>query len=476
MLVGRLHGQRRAAAREHARDLLARFDLLDAAGRPAKGYSGGMRRRLDLAAALVSRPSVLFLDEPTTGLDPRSRLALWSTIEGLVADGTTVLLTTQYLDEADRLADRIAVIDRGRVIADGTTDELKDRLRGERLEVRLVDPAAVPRATAALRALGEIETAGAAGDGIVTAQLHTRDGAIVQAVRRLDAAGIDVEDVALRRPTLDDVFLSLTGHTADDRARGGGGMSRLVTDTLIVAERNLVRLPRTPDLFVAFTIQPVMFVLLFVYVFGGAIVTPGYDYVDFLIPGIIVQNIAFGGFGTALGLCEDLTRGLVDRFRSLPMSRAAILAGRTLADLATNALALVILLATGLLLGFSFNAGVAEIAGGIALLLLFGYAFSWVFALLGASVSSPEAANSLGFMAVFPLTFISSAFVPIDSMPDGLREFAEVNPFTVLCDAMRRLWLDAPDGSVVAAVAWSLAIIAVFAPLAVRRYQRAAGG
>jgi ABC-2 type transport system permease protein/oleandomycin transport system permease protein len=252
-------------------------------------------------------------------------------------------------------------------------------------------------------------------------------------------------------------------------------MTRQVTDTLIIAERNLVRLRRAPDLLLAFTVQPVMFVLLFAYVFGGAIRTPGYDYVDFLLPGIIVQNIAFGGFVTALGLNEDLKKGLIDRFRSLPMARAAVLAGRTLADVVTNLLSVLVLIATGLIIGFSFDASLLEIVGGIALLVLFGYAFSWVFALLGLLVSSPEAANSLGFIAVFPLTFISSAFVPAESMPAALQWFAEVNPFTVVVDAMRALWLDAPAGnSVWGAVVWSLVIIAVFAPLAVQRYRRTA--
>ena len=252
-------------------------------------------------------------------------------------------------------------------------------------------------------------------------------------------------------------------------------MMRLVNDTLIIAERNLVRLPRAPDLLLAFTVQPVMFVLLFVYVFGGAIQTPGYEYVDFLIPGIIVQNIAFGGFVTALGLNEDLNKGLIDRFRSLPMARPAVLAGRTLADVVTNLLSVVVLLVTGLIIGFSFDAGIGEIVGGLALLLLFGYAFSWVFALLGLLVSSPESANSVGFIAVFPLTFISSAFVPVESMPSALQWFAEVNPFTVTVDAMRALWLGAPAGdSVWGAVVWSLVIIAVFAPLAVARYRRTA--
>jgi ABC transporter DrrB family efflux protein len=252
-------------------------------------------------------------------------------------------------------------------------------------------------------------------------------------------------------------------------------MRRLVTDTMVVAERNLVRLPRAPDLLLAFTVQPVMFVLLFVYVFGGAIQTPGYAYVDFLIPGIIVQNIAFGGFVTALGLNEDLNKGLIDRFRSLPMARPAVLAGRTLADVVTNLLSVIVLLVTGLIIGFSFDAGIGEIVGGLALLLLFGYAFSWVFALLGLLVSSPESANSVGFIAVFPLTFISSAFVPVESMPSALQWFAEVNPFTVTVDAMRALWLGAPAGdSVWGAVVWSLVIIAVFAPLAVARYRRTA--
>jgi ABC transporter DrrB family efflux protein len=254
-------------------------------------------------------------------------------------------------------------------------------------------------------------------------------------------------------------------------------MRRLVTDTLVIAERNLVRLPRAPDLLIAFTVQPIMFVLLFVYVFGGAISTPGYDYVDFLIPGIIVQNIAFGGFVTALGLNEDLHKGLIDRFRSLPMARSAVLAGRTLADIATNFLSMVVLLVTGLIIGFSFDASVGEIALGILLLLVFGYAFSWVFALLGMLVSSPEAANSVGFLAVFPLTFISSAFVPADSLPAALKWFADINPFTIVVDAIRALWLGAPAGNYIwGAFVWSAVIIVVFAPLAVWRYRKAAGG
>jgi ABC-2 type transport system ATP-binding protein len=214
-LFGRLYQLASAEARARADELLERFDLSDAADRTVKTYSGGMRRRLDLASALIGRPRLLFLDEPTTGLDPRSRLGMWDVIRGLVREGVTLLLTTQYLEEADELADTIAVVDHGRIIARGTADELKAQVGGERIEVVVHDPAAIARAA-------ELLTDNHGGD--VSTDQHTRrltvsaergvEG-LVQVVRDFDGAGIKIDDIALRRPTLDDVFLSLTGHAAE---------------------------------------------------------------------------------------------------------------------------------------------------------------------------------------------------------------------------------------------------------------------
>ncbi len=227
-MVGQLYQMKPRAARERAGELLDRFNLSDAADRPAKTYSGGMRRRLDLAAALVVRPPVMFMDEPTTGLDPRNRQQLWEVIEELVSGGTTLLLTTQYLEEADRLAHDICVIDHGKVIARGTSDELKARTGGERVEVVVHERDDIPTATTVMSGFSADAAAGAQA----TVEQHTRritvpvsGGAklLAEVIRELDARGIEIDDIGLRRPTLDDVFLSLTGHAAEDVQGGKDG-------------------------------------------------------------------------------------------------------------------------------------------------------------------------------------------------------------------------------------------------------------
>ena len=216
-MIGRLYGLSKRHAKQRSRELLKRFQLAEAADRTARGYSGGMRRRLDLAGALVAEPKVVVLDEPTTGLDPRGRLEMWQVIEQLVATGATVLLTTQYLEEADRLADSIVVIDKGVVIARGTAEELKQRIGGERLELVLEDVADVPRAVRILEEVGTSEPVVEEPIRTVTVSVDAGAKALVQALRKLDAQHLALQDVALRRPTLDDVFLALTGRaTATD--------------------------------------------------------------------------------------------------------------------------------------------------------------------------------------------------------------------------------------------------------------------
>jgi ABC-2 type transport system ATP-binding protein len=228
-MFGRLYNLPKAVARRRAEELLSQFDLADAASRVVKTFSGGMRRRLDLAASLIFAPEVLFLDEPTTGLDPRGRLRMWDIIEELAAGGATILLTTQYMEEADRLADRIAVLDRGRVIAEGTTDELKAQIGGERLEVTVTNQGDLPRAVDVLRTHcnGDVHVEAEQRHAAVPVTAGAR--ALAAAVRELDAAGIHLDDLSLHRPTLDDVFLALTGRVAEPTegdAEGDGALGR----------------------------------------------------------------------------------------------------------------------------------------------------------------------------------------------------------------------------------------------------------
>ena len=246
-------------------------------------------------------------------------------------------------------------------------------------------------------------------------------------------------------------------------------------DGWVLAKRNLVQIPRIPELLVFAAIQPVIFVLLFRYVFGGAINVGGESYVDFLMAGIFVQTVAFGGIATGIGLAEDLQKGLVDRFRTLPMARSAVLTGRTVADLVRNMFVVVVMLVVGLLVGFRPEAGVFGWAGSIGLLLLLSFAFSWIGAVVALLINSVEAVQSAGFIWLFPLTFASSAFVPTESMPGWLQTFADHQPISVVVDSVRGFLLDQPVGSAGwQALAWCVGILLVCVPLSVSLYRRTA--
>ncbi|GAC1411241.1 MAG: ABC transporter permease [Actinomycetota bacterium] len=247
-----------------------------------------------------------------------------------------------------------------------------------------------------------------------------------------------------------------------------------VRDSFAIATRNLIAYKRIPQLLVFSTIQPVMFVLMFRYVFGGAIHVPGQSYVDFLMPGIFVQTVTFGAMAAAIGLASDLKSGLIERFQSLPMARSAVLSGRTIADLVRNVFVVLLMTGVGMLVGFRVHTGLIAFLGGISLVLLFGYALAWVFAAVGLLVGDPETAQAAAFPILAPLVFASAVFVPISSMPGWLKGFASHQPVSVTASAIRALMNGGPTSwLVIQSVAWSLAIIAVFAAIAVRRYRKA---
>ena len=249
--------------------------------------------------------------------------------------------------------------------------------------------------------------------------------------------------------------------------------SAIFADAVVIARRNLTRIARTPQLLVFATIQPVMFVLLFRYVFGGAIHVPGISYVDYLIPGIIVQTVVFGATSTAVGLSEDMSKGIIDRFRSLPMSRSAVLAGRTIADLVRNVFVVLLMIVVGTAVGFRFHNGFLPAVAAVVVALLLGYALSWVFALIGLTVADPETAQLAGFLPIFPLVFASSVFTSTQNMPGWLQAFANVQPITRAANAVRALTEGGPiSANLIWTLLWSIAILAVFAPLAVRRYRQ----
>lgn len=261
----------------------------------------------------------------------------------------------------------------------------------------------------------------------------------------------------------------LVDHSPDD-LRGW------VVDAGVLTARNLRHFMRQPRLIVFSTIQPIMFVVLFVYVFGGAmeeVLPPDLDYVHFLLPGIFVQSAAFRSTQTAVALAEDLERGVIDRFRSMPMSRSAVIAGRTLADLVRSIVVILIMIAVGYMIGFRFQAGLLGAIGAIVVVALFGLALSWIFAWLALVVPGAEAAQSASFVAIFPLVFASSIFVPIETMPAWLETFATVSPITIAADAARALSLGGPFlADLVGTLAWTVGLVSVFATLAVRRYRR----
>jgi ABC-2 type transport system permease protein len=268
--------------------------------------------------------------------------------------------------------------------------------------------------------------------------------------------------------------------TAATAPRTQGGLRQALADGGVVTWRNLKRIPRIPELAIFAIIQSIMFVLLFAFVFGGAIPIPGGNYREYLMPGIFAQTITFASATTAIGVVDDMAKGIIDRFRSLPMARSAVLTGRSVADIAYNGGILVVLMVSGFVVGWGVHTGILEFLGGVALLLLFGFAMTWLGIWLGLSVPTVEVAQQVSFTVIFPITFVSNAFVPIQTMPSWLQPFAEWNPVSTLTAATRQLWgnpMAFPTGSfpsrypILVTLLWVALILAVFVPLGVRKYR-----
>jgi ABC-2 type transport system permease protein len=263
-------------------------------------------------------------------------------------------------------------------------------------------------------------------------------------------------------------------------------LAETISDSVVITRRNLIKVKRVPDLIVFATLSPIMFVVLFRYVFGGAINLPdGITYAEFLLPGIFAQTVVFGSTITGASIADDLQKGLIDRFRSLPMSRSAVLIGRTVADLGLNLISIFVMAVTGLLVGWRINTSVGEAAAGFLILLVFAYAISWLMALVGLLVRTPEVVNNASFIVIFPLTFVANTFVPLESFPPVLRTFAEWNPVSAVVQAARELFGNIPAGApvpdvwslqhpVLYTLLWAAVVLVVFIPLSVRAYLRTA--
>ena len=409
-----------------ADDLLARFSLTDAGNRKASTYSGGMRRRLDIAMSLIGNPPVIFLDEPTTGLDPQARIEVWQTVKELASNGTTVLLTTQYLDEAEQLADRIAILHQGTIIQNGTLAELK----------QLLPPA-------------------------------------------------EVEYVE-KQPSLEDVFLALVGGTGENgitddarrqrRRSGTKGIpmtTHVLGDTGVLTGRSLRHILRSPDTIITTAVTPIALMLLFVYVFGGAInIGSDESYIDYMLPGILLITIASGVAYTAYRLFLDMQGGIFERFQSMPIARSSVLWAHVLTSLVANLVSVAIVIGVALIMGFRTGASVGAWLAVAGILILFTLALTWIAVIAGLSAKTVDGASAFSYPLIF-LPFISSAFVPTDSMPGPVAWFAENQPVTSIVNTIRALFAQEPVGSDIwIALAWLVGILVVAYAFAIAIYRR----
>ncbi len=494
-LIARLLKFPAREARQRANELLQAFDLKEAAGKLVKDFSGGMRRRLDIAASIVKITDVLFLDEPTTGLDPRSRNALWTIIRNLAKKGTTILLTTQYLDEAEQLADKITVIDHGRVIKEGTSNELKASVGNNLLHVHLdgVSPAHLDKVLKKVEAI--------AGSFVneqkkLSFQVEGQKQAVA-ILDQLEKNQIPVSSFNLSRPDLNEVFLSLTGKPHKENSDTEGDTeseeaeplnisvsqvlehsmpdhkSGFLGNKMMFGWRNLIKIKHIPEQFFDALITPVMFTFMFTFIFGGALAGSTKAYLQFFIPGILVQTLTFNSMYAGININNDISKGIFDRFRSMPIWLPAPLSGIFIGDFFRHLVSGSLVFLFGFILGFRTEAGIGAITGSFAIMILFAMSISFFFIIMGLVMRSVSAVMSFGWIILMPLVFMSNIFAEPATMPGWLQSFISYNPLAWQVDAVRGLLAkNASLPLILKALGASVAITAILFPLTVWIYKK----
>ena len=500
-LVARLLGIGASAAQKRVDELLSFFSLKDARNRLVKHYSGGMRRRLDIAASIVKTPDILFLDEPTTGLDPRSRNRLWNVIREIAKGGTTVVLTTQYLDEADQLADRITVVDEGRIVSDGTADELKASVGKNVLHLHLNNPNDVN-----LERVADIlcsyapKYAGTVSIIKNSVTMSVSNAAqSIEILTHLESENVGIKSYSLSRPSLDEVFLALTGDPKDtseekintdaQNVLNGDSNNRIaetivssnhaphhasmIMDSIMLGWRSLLKVKHIPEQFVDVLITPVMFTFMFAFLLGGALAGSVDAYLAFLVPGMLVQTLTFNSVYSGMNIHTDISKGIFDRFKSMPIWSASPFFGLFVGDCLRHVISGIFLLIFSMIIGFRFECGLLHITLALFLMIVFALSMSWLFLILALVMRSLSAVMSTGWMILMPLVFLSNIYASPETMPQWLQHVISFNPVTWQVDAARILFAGQFNlPLILKSLASSLTITIALAPIAVRLYQR----
>ncbi len=498
VLFARLMGYSSSESAGKANNLLDFFELAGSRNQLVKYYSGGMRRKLDLAVSMLRTPEVLFLDEPTTGLDPRSRNELWTIINQLSSQGTTILLTTQYMEEADRLADMITVLDRGMIISEGTSDELKALVGGNILQVTL-DGTGSPEEMINLSRLESLTGKAVTIDhenGTLTIPVDTA-GQAIESLDRIREEKLVISNFHLTRPDLDEVFLALTGkpagedeqtseaapvHRSDlrkdeiDRLFGSPVSARhsgIITQHMMFAWRALLKIKHIPEQYIDVLVTPIMFTFMFTYLFGGAVAGSTREYLQFLIPGILVQSLSFNTMYAGINIHTDVSKGIFDRFRSMPVWLPAPLAGIFIGDVLRYLISGIVVMAFGIMIGYRPEAGVPAIALAFLIAIFFASSISWMAVIIGLTFRNASAVMSLGWLILTPIVFMSNIYVDPLTMPAWLQQFIALNPLSWQVDAVRSLLSGRFEFQVISlALAGSLMIILLLAPAGIYFYRK----